>query len=94
MLACFDQSVIMKSLKQINGVAEMKQQIVVIKQVGTGSGMLLRGRLNAHFDMWELQEWHAGSLDAPETIPAGSSVRDEDRYLGVRNAPSLFVRGW
>lgn len=94
MLACFDQSVIMKSLKQINGVAEMKQQIVVIKQVGTGSGMLLRWRLNAHFDMWELQEWHAGSLDAPETIPAGSSVRDEERYLGVRNAPSLFVRGW
>lgn len=93
MLACFDHSVIMKSLKQINGVMEMKQQIVVINQVGTGSGMLLRSRLNAQFDMWELEDWHAGSLDAPETMPAGSSVRDEDRYLGVCNAPSLCVRG-
>lgn len=93
MLACFDHSVIMKSLKQINGVMEMKQQIVVLKQFGTGAGMLLRSLLDAHFDMWEVQDWHAGSLDAPETMPAGSSIRDEHRYLGVCNAPSLFVRG-
>lgn len=93
MLSCFDHSVIMKSLKQINGVMEMKQQIVVLKQFGTGAGILLRSLLNAHFDMWELHDWHAGSLDAPETMPAGSSIRDEHRYLGVCNAPSLFVRG-
>lgn len=94
MLACFDHSVIMKSLKQSNGGTEMKQQIVVINQVGTGSGMLLRSRLNAHFDMWELQEWHAGPLDAPETMPSGSSIRGEDQYLDdLCNMPSLFVRG-
>lgn len=72
----------------------MKQQMVVIKQVGTGSKLLLRSCLNSGFDMWELHEWHAGSLDAPEAIPAGSSLRDEDSYLGVCNAPSLGFRGW
>jgi len=94
MLVCFGLFAIMKSLEHNNGVTEMKAQIVVINQVGTGSGLLSRSRLNAHFDMWELQEWHAGSLDAPQTIPAGSSIRDENGYLGVCNAPSLFVRGW
>lgn len=93
MIACFGLFAIMKSLEHNNEVTEMKQQIVVITQVGTGWGMLRRSRLNAHFDMWELQDWHAGSLDAPETIPAGSSIRDDDWYLGVCNVPSLFVRG-
>lgn len=72
----------------------MKQQIVVINQVGTGSGLLRRSRLNAGFDMWELHEWHAGPLDAPQTMPAGSSIRDEDGHFGVCNVPSLAVRGW
>lgn len=93
MLACFEPFVIMESLEHNNEVTEMKQQIVVIK-VGTGSGLVTRVRLNAHFDMWELQEWHAGALDAPETIPAGSSCRDEGVYFGVCNAPSLVVRGF
>lgn len=94
-IACFGLFAIIKSLEHINGVTEMKQQIVVINQVGTGSAMVLQSRLNAHFDMWELQEWHVGPLDAPQTIPAGSSIRDEDQYLDdVCNVPSLVVRGW
>lgn len=84
----------MKSLEHNNEVTEMKQQMVVINQVVTGAELVLRSQLNAHWDMWELHEWHAGSLDAPRTIPAGSSIRDEDSYLGVCNAPSLFGRGW
>lgn len=76
-----------------NEVTEMKHQTFVIKQVGTGSRLLYRSQLNAQFDKWELYEWHAGSLDAPQTIPAGSSIRDEEQYLGVCNAPSLVLRG-
>lgn len=72
----------------------MKQQMVVIKQVRTGSSLLPRSRLKAGFDLWELYDWHAGSLDACETMPAGSSLRYEDSYLGLCNEPSLFVRGW
>lgn len=94
MIACFGLFAIIKSLEHNNEVTEMKQRIVVINQVGTGSGMLLQSRLSAQFDMWELVEWHAGSLDAPETMPAGSSVRGEDQYLDdLCNMPSLFVRG-
>lgn len=77
-----------------NEVAEMKHQMVVIKQVVTGAGLLLRSQLKAQCDMWELHEWHAGPLDAPQTILAGSSTRDEDGYLGLCNSPSLVVRWW
>lgn len=70
----------------------MKQQVTVIKQVGTGAGLLRRSQLGAAWDMWELAE-QGGPLDAPETMPAGSSLRDLDKYIGLCNAPSLVVRG-
>jgi len=83
----------MKSLEHNNEVMEMKHQVTVIKQVGTGGGLTARFRLNAHWDRWEFDDWNVGLIDAPETMPAGSSERDVDRFLGVCNMPSLVVRG-
>lgn len=71
----------------------MKHEIKVLTQVVTGKVFLGQTKLQMDFDAWELYEWHAGPLDAPVTFPAGSSLRDEDRYIGLLNVPSLAVRG-
>lgn len=71
----------------------MKQQTTVINQVVTGGRLVMRSQLNAHWDMWELNDWGVGPLDAPETMPAGSSERDVDRYIGLCNVPTLVCRG-
>lgn len=93
MIDYFGPFVIMKSLKHNDEVTEMKQQITVVKQVGTGGGLFRRSELNAHWDMWECNDWGVGPLDAPETMPAGSSERDVNRYIGLCNMPSLVCRG-
>lgn len=73
----------------------MRQQMTVINQVVTGARLVMRSQLNAHCDMWEFNDWCAGPLDAPETMPAGSSERDVDRHIGLCNLPSLVLRaGW
>lgn len=93
MIDYFGPFAIMKSLEHNDEVTEMKQQITVINQVCTGGRLVMRSQLNAYSDMWELNDWGVGSLDAPETMPAGSSERYVDRYIGLCNMPSLVCRG-
>lgn len=93
MIDYFGPFAIMKSLEHNDEVTEMKVQVTVINQVGTGGRLVSRSQLNAHWDMWQVHEWGVGPLDAPETMPAGSSKREVDPYIDVCNMPSLIVRG-
>lgn len=93
MIDYFGPFAIMKSLEHNNEVTEMKLQMTVISQVVTGGRLVMQSQLNAHWDMWELNELEVGPLDAPTTIPAGSSERDVDRHIGLCNMPSLVCRG-